>query len=90
MLFRHYLQAVELQFSFNHDFSSSPAGLVADALYDVIPYQITSAGFYLFYGSGVFAVLLYLSRRYFAGEFSLKQWAPVVLTGTLLLNPRIM
>ncbi len=89
-LFRHYLEAVELQFSFNHDFSSSPAGLVADALYDVIPYQITSAGFYLFYGAGVFAILLSLSKRYFAGEFSLQRWAPVVLTGTLLLNPRIM
>ncbi len=89
-LFRHYLQAVELQFSFNHDFSSSPAGLLADTLYDVIPYQVTSAVFYLFYGGGVFAILLALSRRYFAGAFPLTRWAPVVLLGTLLLNPRIM
>ncbi len=38
----------------------------------------------------MFAILLFLSKRYFAGEFSLKRWAPVVLTGHLLLNPRIM
>jgi hypothetical protein len=89
-LFQHYLEAVELQFSFNHDFSSSPAGLLADALYDVIPYSITSSVFYLFYAAGFFVILLLLSRRFLAGRFSLKQFAPVLLVGTLLLNPRIM
>jgi len=89
-LFRHYLEAVELQFSFNHDFSSSPAGLLADALYYRIPYAISSTGIYLLYALPIFGVLVYLSRRYFAGEFSLKQWMPVVLLGSILLNPRIM
>lgn len=89
-LFRHYLEAVELQFSFNHDFSSSPAGLLADVLYDRIPYSVTSGVFYLFYGALVAGALWVLSRRFLNGAFSLQQWAPVLLLGTLLLNPRIM
>ena len=89
-LFAHYLTAVELQFSFNHDFSSSPAGLLADALYDVIPYRVTSIGFYLFYAIPFFIVLLMLRRRYLAGRLSIQQWAPLQLIGVLLMNPRIM
>ena len=90
VLFRHYLEAVELQFSFNHDFSSSPAGLLADALYDVIPYGITSTVFYIFYAILFASILFYFSRRFLAGRFSIKQWAPVLLIGVILLNPRIM
>jgi hypothetical protein len=89
-LFHHYMEAVELQFSFNHDFSCSPAGLIADALYYRVPYQGTSAVVYLLYAIPVAGVLLYLSRRYLAGEFSLQQWMPVMLVGTILLNPRVM
>lgn len=88
--FQHYLTAVELQFSYNHDFSCSPAGLLADALYNVIPYTVTSAVFYLVYAIPVFVILFYLSRRYLDGELSLEQWMPVMLTGVVLLNPRIM
>lgn len=88
--FQHYLTAVQLQFTYNHDFSCSPAGLLADALYYVLPYTVTSVVFYLFYAIPVFAILFYLSRRYLDGEFSLGQWMPVLLTGVILLNPRIM
>ena len=88
--FHHYLTAVELQFSYNHDFSCSPAGLLADALYNVIPYTVTSLVFYLFYAIPIFAILFYLSRRYLNGDFSLRQWMPVLLVGVMLLNPRIM
>jgi hypothetical protein len=88
--FAKYLEAVELQFSFNRDFGTSPAGQVANVLYDAIPYRVTSAGFYLIYAIPFFCVLVYLSRRYFDGRFSQKQWIPVVLVGTLLMNPRIM
>jgi len=89
-LFAHYLDAVELQFSFNHDFSSSPAGLLADALYDVIPYRTTSLVFYLFTSILFGGLLLHLRRRYMEGRFSLRQWIPVMLLGVALLNPRIM
>jgi hypothetical protein len=90
VLFRHYLEAVELQFSFNHDFSCSPDGLLADALFYRVPYQVTSAVSYGAYGAMVAGVLLYLRRRFFAGAFGLRQWIPVVLVGTTLLSPRVM
>ena len=89
-LFSRYLEAVELQFSFNRDFGSSPAGQIASIFYDSIPYQATSVAAYLIYAVPCFCTLLYLSRRYFEGRFSQKQWTPVVLVGTLLMNPRIM
>jgi hypothetical protein len=89
-LFQHYLEAVELQFSFNHDFSSSPAGLLADKLYYRVPYQVTSAVSYAVYALVVLLVLWSLSRRYLAGRIAFTQWMPVLLLGTILLNPRIM
>jgi len=88
--FGRYLEAVELQFSFNRDFGTSPAGQLAEVLYDAIPYRMTSAATYLLYAVPFFCALLYLSRRYFDGRFSQKQWIPVVLVGTLLMNPRIL
>jgi hypothetical protein len=89
-LFHSYMQAVELQFSYNRDFSSSPAGLIANALYGVIPYQLTTLVSYLAYAVVVGAILLYLSRKFLAGYLSLNQWAPILLVGTILLNPRVM
>jgi hypothetical protein len=89
-LFQHYLEAVELQFSFNRDFSSSPAGVLTQAVYDHVPYKLFSMGFYLFYAIPLALIMLYLSRRFFEGRFSLRQWIPVMLVGVILLNPRIM
>jgi hypothetical protein len=89
-LFHNYLQAVDLQFRFNRDFSSSPAGLLANALYNQVPYRITSLGGYLAYAVPVVCVLFYFSQRYFAGKLTLEQWAPLLLVGTILLNPRVM
>jgi hypothetical protein len=90
-LFRHYLEAIELQFSFNHDFGCSPAGLFSNTLFTHgISYSPASYFFYLAYALPVFASLLVLSRRFFRGSFSLEQWVPVLLTGIILLNPRIM
>jgi hypothetical protein len=89
-LFHNYLFAVELQFSFNHDFSASPAGLLAEVLYDQIPYAITTIVFYLFYAIPIAAILLHLSRRFLRGEISPQRWVPVLLIGVTLLNPRIM
>ncbi|QMV17730.1 DUF2029 domain-containing protein [Granulicella sp. 5B5] len=89
-LFHHYLEAVELQFRFNRDFSSSPAGLITNALFFHVPYRITSAVSYLAYAVVIVAVLFALSRRYLAGRLTLEQFGPVLLLGTILLNPRIM
>ncbi len=89
-LFRHYLEAVDLQFRFNRDFSSSPAGLIANALFLHVPYKITSSVSYLAYAVVIVVALFLLSRRFFAGKLTLEQFGPVLLLGTVLLNPRIM
>ncbi len=89
-LFNNFLRAVDLQFLYNHDFSSSPAGMVADALFHVVPYHVTSLVVYALSSVLVVATLWPLRRAFLAGRLTLEQWAPFVLLGTVLLNPRIM
>jgi hypothetical protein len=83
--------AVELQFTYNRDFGCSPAGLISKLLvHRGIPYSPAGTLVYLAYAIPLFGVLLYLSRRFLAARFTLQQWAPVLLVGVILLNPRIM
>jgi hypothetical protein len=90
-LFRHYLEAVELLSYNSRDFGLSPAGLFAHALTRMgLPYSPWSTLFYLLYVIPVFGVLLYLSKQFLRGRFTLAQWMPVMLVGVILLNPRIM
>ena len=90
-LFRHFLEAVNLQFTYNHDFGSSPAGIFSDILvHHGIPYSSASIVFYLLYATAIVALLLYLSQQFLRGKFTLRQWMPVLLVGVVLLNPRIM
>ena len=90
-LFLHFLQAVQLQFTYNHDFGSSPAGVFSNLLVQHnLPYSTASLVLYLAYAAAICAVLYHLSRRYLQGELTLQQWMPVLLVGTILLNPRIM
>ena len=89
-LFRHYLQAVELQFSINRDFGCAPAGLFSGIVYDRgIPYVLPTLVFFAAYALPLCALLFVLSRRYLRGDFPLQQWAPVLIVGVVLLNPRI-
>jgi MFS family permease len=90
-LFQHYLEAVRLQFDFNRDFGCSPSGLFGGFLYDRgIPYSPGTYIFYLAYAMPLFAVLLLLGRCFLRGDFPLTRWMPVLLTGVILLNPRIL
>jgi hypothetical protein len=90
-LFQHYLQAVELQFSYNRDFGCSPAGLFSELLVSHgFPYSPGSFLFYLCYAIPTFALLLYLSRQFLRGGFTLRQWIPILLVGVILLNPRLI
>lgn len=90
-LFRNYLHAVDLQFLFNRDFGCSPAGLFSDVLYNHgIAYSPGGIIFYFGYALPLLGLLWYLSRRFLSGQFTLEQWVPVLLTGVILLNPRIM
>ena len=73
-----------------HDFGLHPAGILADALYNKVPYRITFA---LLYGVCLVligAALLHLRKRFLQGDIALNDWIPVVLIGVLFLNPRIM
>lgn len=90
-LFGHYLEAVNLQFKFNGDFGCSPAGLLSNLLFQLhLPFSSAGLVCYLAYGALVFLSLFYLSRYYLAGIFSTQQWAPVLIVGVSLLNPRLI
>ena len=89
-LFQHYLEAVDLQFRFNRDFSSSPAGVVANLLYAVLPYRVSSLLAYMAYAVPIACILFWFSRQYLDGRLRREEWQPVLLVGTILLNPRIM
>lgn len=90
-LFQNYLKAVNLQFLYNQDFGSSPAGLFSDLLTRLgLPYSPAALIFCLCYAVPLFALLLQFARMYRQGTLSLRQWAPVLLVGVILLNPRIM
>jgi hypothetical protein len=90
-LFKNFLKAVDLQFLYNRDFGCSLAGFFSDALFRMgLPYSPAALIFYLCYAVPLFVLLLHLSRRYLRGGISLNQWAPVLLVGVILLDPRIM
>lgn len=87
--FHHYLRAVGLQFAWNHDFGASPAGQLGVLLAALhLPFAVASWGLYLGMAIPVAGVLFVLGRRYQRGELSLGQWMPMLIVGTLLLNPR--
>jgi hypothetical protein len=89
--FREYLTSVGLQFQFNSDFGSSPAGVLGRVLYrHGLPYSTPSTVAFLIYGGSLFAVLCYFSNLYHERRISAESWIPVLLVGTILLNPRIM
>jgi hypothetical protein len=90
-LFHHYLQAVELQFSYNRDFGCSLTGLLSGVLFDRgIAYAKPAAAFYLVFAAALFATLWRLSRLYLAGRITLSQYMPVLLVGVIQLNPRLI
>ncbi|MEZ2348227.1 hypothetical protein [Terriglobus sp. RCC_193] len=88
--FLNYLRAVSLQFEYNHDFGLSPAGLLGEWLYaHHRAYTAASTFFYIAYAIPLLLSLFFLAKRYGKGDISLEQWAPVLLLGVVLLNPRI-
>lgn len=93
-LFRNFLHASDLQFKYNADFGSGPAGVLSMSLYFAhLPYDLVSRIFwilYVLYAVPILILLAHLSRRYFEGEISQKQWIPLLLCGVILLNPRLI
>jgi hypothetical protein len=89
--FQNYIRSFQMVFRLNRDFGCSPAGLYSGMLFDHgITYSRSSFIFYLCYALPLLAVLLTLSRRFHRGELSCRQWIPVMLTGVILLNPRLI
>jgi hypothetical protein len=89
--FHNYLHALELDLSYNHQFGVGPTGLFSLSLLNAgLPYSSVGAIFYVLFALPFFAFLIHLSRQFLDGKFSLQQWIPVMLTGVVLLNPRVM
>ena len=84
-----YLHIVDMLFRYDADFGFSPAGLLASLLHhEHRSYSPWTTVAYLAYSPILVVVLWTLRRRYFRGAFSLEAWIPVLLLGTMLLNPR--
>ncbi len=89
--FAEYLSDVQMQFTLNHDFGRSPAGIVGQALYAMgRPFTGASTACYLAYGVLIFVVLAIFSRMYHRRQLEGSTWMTVLLAGAILLNPRIM
>jgi len=89
-LFQEYLQAVAIEFEWNHHFGFSPSGMLASALADMgMPYATATTLLYLVFAGILVGVLLYLAHRVRQGRLSRYKWIPVAIVGTILLNPRL-
>lgn len=89
--FAEYLGDVQMQFTLNHDFGRSPAGILGQILSAMgRPFTTASTVFYLVYGALIFVVLASFAQSYRRKEVEGSTWMTVLLTGTILLNPRIM
>lgn len=89
--FSEYLNDVQMQFTLNHDFGHGAVGMVGHVLWAMgKPFTTVSTVFYLIYGTLIFVVLTSLARMYRRKEVEGSTWMTVLLTGTILLNPRIM
>jgi hypothetical protein len=89
--FREFLLCVHLQFKLNSDFGLSPAGVLGRFLYmRGLPYSTPTTLVFLIYGLLLFTILFCFNRLYRQRRIAAESWIPVLLVGTILLNPRIM
>jgi hypothetical protein len=91
MEFAEYLRVVQMQFTLNHDFGHGPVGMLGYALYSLgRPFATASTVFYLTYGALIFVVLASFACMHRRKEVEGSTWMTVLLTGAILLNPRVM
>lgn len=89
--FHNYLRGLDLGFSYYHVFGVGPGGILGYALSHAgLPFRTASTLLYFLFALPLFGLLLYLSRYFLDGKISLQQWMPVLLTGIILLNPRVV
>lgn len=89
-LFDAYLDSLKHMSRNRSDFGCGPAGNLARILQSFgIPHAMPCAVFYACYAIAMFVLLLWLARLYHEQRISFESWAPVMLVGVVLLNPRI-
>jgi hypothetical protein len=89
--FQAYLSSLKVMSQSSRDFGCGPAGNLARVLQIFgQPYETTCIVFYAVYAIALLLILLSLSRLYREQRVSFENWAPVMLLGVVLLNPRIL
>jgi hypothetical protein len=89
--FHVYVNSLKLMSQMSRDFGCGPAGNLARVLQILgVPYEKPCIVVYVVYAASMFLLLLWLSRLYRQGRVSFVSWAPVMLLGVVLLNPRIL
>jgi len=89
--FHVYLNSLKVMSQSRRDFGCGPAGNLARVLQSLgVPYEKPCILFYVAYVVVMFLILLSLSRLYRERRVCFVNWAPVMLLGVVLLNPRIL
>jgi hypothetical protein len=89
--FHLYMNSVKALSGSRRDFGCAPVGNLARLLQDLgMAYVKPCIVFYAGYALGMFVILYSLSGLYRERRVSFESWAPVMLLGVVLLNPRIL
>jgi hypothetical protein len=89
--FHLYLNTLTIMAQSKHEFGCGPAGNLARILQGFgLPYEVPCVLFYACYAIALFLLLLWLSHLYREQRVCFESWAPVMLVGVILLNPRIL
>ncbi len=89
--FQIYLNSLKLMTQSRRDFGCGPAGNLARVLQRLgLEHSQACMVFYAGYAALMFVVLLAISKLYRERRVSFLSWAPVMLVGVFLLNPRIL
>jgi hypothetical protein len=89
--FHVYMNSLKVMSQSRRDFGCGPAGNLARVLQIMgVPYEKPCILFYVAYAVVMFLILLALSQLYRERRVCFVSWAPVMLLGVVLLNPRIL
>ena len=87
--FQAYLTSLKVMSQSSRDFGCGPVGNLARVLQIMgVPYETPCIVFYLAYAIVLFLILRALSLLYRERRVSFETWAPVMLLGVVLLDPR--
>lgn len=90
MMFREYLQTLRLMSTWGHDFGYGPAGVLQETFVNLgMPVFPAAMILYVLFVGVLGIAYLYLARRIRESDLPVESWVPLVMLGTLLLNPRI-